>query len=163
CVRALPLEDVLERKRVQQRREHPGVVGGRALHAFRRGRHAAVEVAAAHNDRDADAAGVYRGDLCGERADDWDVDAVLAGAHQRLSRELQHHPAEAGAGVRRSNDRLFGPNGHAWRAKTSNSSTSPPASFNACPTVFEESWIHSWSRSTFAPKKLLFSIPSTIF
>src|SRR6266550_3930264 len=163
-VRALPLQYVLERERVEQRREHAGVVGGRPLHAFRRGRHAAVEVAAAADDRNPDAARVHRRDFSGEPADDRNVDAVLARPHQRLSRKLQHDPAEDGVAVGRgSNRRLLGSNAHAESAKTSNSSTSAPPSFKACPTVFEESWIHSWSTSTFAPKKRLLSIPSTIF
>src|SRR6266566_5475573 len=162
-VRALPLQHVLQRERVEQRREHPGVIGGRPLHAFRRGRHAAVEVAATHDDRNPHAAGVHRRDFLGEPADDRNVDAVLARPHQRLTRQLQHNAAEDGAAVGRgSNCRLLGSNGHAESAKTSNSSTSAPPSFKACPTVFDESWIHSWSRSTFAPKKRLLSIPSTI-
>ena len=43
-VRAEPLEGVLERERVEERREHAGVVGGRAVHPLRRRGHAAVDV-----------------------------------------------------------------------------------------------------------------------
>ena len=47
-----PLERVLERERVQDRREHAGVVRGRAVHPLGRGGHAAVDVAAADDDRE---------------------------------------------------------------------------------------------------------------
>ena len=47
-----PLERVLERERVQDGREHAGVVGGRPVHPLGRGRHAAVDVAAADDDRE---------------------------------------------------------------------------------------------------------------
>ena len=50
------LERVLQRDRVQQRREHARVVGRGAVHPLGRGRHAAVDVAAADHDRDLDAA-----------------------------------------------------------------------------------------------------------
>ena len=50
------LERVLERQRVEHGREHPHVVGGRAVHARGRARHAAVDVARADDDRDLDAA-----------------------------------------------------------------------------------------------------------
>ena len=57
-VGALALERVLERERVEERREHAGVVGGRAVHpALGRRGHAAVEVPAADDDRDVDALG----------------------------------------------------------------------------------------------------------
>ena len=54
-VRAAPLERVLEREGVQQGREHPRVVRGRAVHALRGGLHAAVDVPRADHDRDLDA------------------------------------------------------------------------------------------------------------
>ena len=41
--------------------------------------------------------------------------------------------------------------------------TSAPASDSAWPTVFAESWIQGWSASTWAAKKRLLSMPSTIF
>src|SRR5207247_2105542 len=139
-------------------------LAGRPPNPLRRGRHATVEVAAAHDDCNPHATRVHRRDFSGEPADDRDVDAVLARPHQRLSRKLQHDAAEDGTAVGGgSNRRLLGSNCHAESAKTSNSSTSVPPSFKACPTAFEESWIHSWSTSTFAPKKRLLSIPSTIF
>ena len=63
-VGSLPLERVLQRERVEERREHPGVVGGRAVHpALGRGGEAAVEVAAADDDRDVDAVAADAGDL----------------------------------------------------------------------------------------------------
>ena len=52
CVHALPLERVLQRQRVQERREHAGVVGRRPIHPLGRGRHSAVDVPRAHDDRE---------------------------------------------------------------------------------------------------------------
>ena len=77
-VRAGPLERVLQRKRVEQRREHARVVAGGAVHAFRGGGHAAVDVPAADDDRDLDAVGVHLHDLRGERVDRREIHAVLA-------------------------------------------------------------------------------------
>ena len=62
-LRAELLERVLERERVQQRREHAGVVGRRAVHPVGRRRHAAVEVAAADDDRELGAGLAHRDDL----------------------------------------------------------------------------------------------------
>src|SRR5437588_8584731 len=160
--RPLPLERILQREPVQERREHAGVVGRRPLHSLRRRRKAAVEVAPADDDRDFDAVGMHIRDLAGELSDDADVDAVLAVAHQRLSRQLQQNALEAGL---LGGARLLASGGAHLpdSANSSNSSTSAPASCSAWPTDFEESWIHSWSTSTLAPKKRLFSMPSTIF
>src|SRR4051794_4711941 len=146
----LVLEDVLKRERVQHRREHPGVIGGRALHSLGGRRHAAVEVAAADHDRDLAALLAYVAELAREGADDRHVDAVVAHSHECFAGELQQHPAEAGFG-------------HPETLRRSNSTTSAPASFSACATVLDESCTQSWSTSTFAAKKRLFSIPSTIF
>ena len=51
-VRTESLECILEREGVEERREHAGVVGGRAVHPLGGGLHAAVEVAAADHDGD---------------------------------------------------------------------------------------------------------------
>ncbi len=51
-VRRLVLERVLQRKCVQDGGEHAHVVGGRAVHPLRGALQAAVDVAAAHDDRD---------------------------------------------------------------------------------------------------------------
>ena len=52
---ALLLERVLQRQRVDDRREHAHVVGGGAVHAARAGRDAAEDVAAADDDGRLDA------------------------------------------------------------------------------------------------------------
>ena len=91
---AEPLERVLQGERVQQRREHAGVVGGRAVHPLGRRRHAAVEVPAPDDDRELGAAAPHRHDLARDRDTVVRVDAVLAVAHQALARELQQHAAK---------------------------------------------------------------------
>ena len=50
-----PLERVLEREAVHDRREHADVVAGRAVHPARRGGQPAEDVAAADDDADLDA------------------------------------------------------------------------------------------------------------
>ena len=87
----LLLERVLERQRVEHRREHPHVVAGRAVHAPCAAAQSAVDVAAADDDRDLDAAPVDGGDLAGDRLHARGIGAVLELAHQRLARELQQH------------------------------------------------------------------------
>ena len=67
-VDAALLQRVLQRQRVEDGREHAHVVGGRAVHAGRRARHAAVDVARADDDRDLDAAVVDALDLLGDGA-----------------------------------------------------------------------------------------------
>src|SRR5579862_1427819 len=162
-LRARAFERVLQRERIEQRREHACVVGGRALHPLRRRREAAVEVAAADDDRHTDAALVHRRDLACQVADDRRVDAVVPRPHQGLARELQEDAGEAGGASPTLIERRFASNSHPATENRWKSTTSAPDSLSAWPTVFEESWIHSWSTSTFAPKKRLLSIPSTIF
>ena len=79
---------------LRTRREHPRVVGGGAVHALRRRRHAAVDVPAADDERHLDAGGVDLGELRRDRLDALQVDAVGLVAHQRLARELQQDAAE---------------------------------------------------------------------
>src|SRR4029079_7307176 len=94
---ALPLQRVLQRERVEERREHPGVVGGRAVHpALWRRREAAVEVPAAHDDGDVDTVAADARYLLRDRLRDVGVDPVLALAHQRLAGELEQDPPEGG-------------------------------------------------------------------
>ncbi len=59
----LLLERVLERQRVEHRREHPHVVARGAVHAFGGLGEATVDVAAADHDRDLHAAAVDGRDL----------------------------------------------------------------------------------------------------
>ena len=84
-----PLEGVLEREAVHDRGEHADVVAGRAVHAARRGGHAAEDVAATDDDPDLDAGAVDLRDLAGDERADGGVDAVLAIAEQRLAGQLE--------------------------------------------------------------------------
>ena len=61
------LERVLQRQRVQDGREHARVVRGRAVHSLGRGRHAAVDVPAADDDRELEALRLHVDDLAGDR------------------------------------------------------------------------------------------------
>ena len=96
CARR-PLERVLQRERVQERREHPGVVGRGAVHALGRGGHAAVDVPAADDDRELRPALVDRDDLLRDGDDRLRVDPVLAPAEERLARQLQETRGGTGA------------------------------------------------------------------
>ena len=82
---AAVLECVLERERIQHGREHPRVIGGGAVHAFRRRCHAAVDVSRAHDNPSLDARGLDLHDLFRNRVDRVAVHPVLAVAHERLA------------------------------------------------------------------------------
>ena len=88
------LERVLQRQRVEDGREHPHVVGGRAVHPRRRAGHAAVDVAGADDDRDLDAAVVDLLDLLGDGGHALGIGPVLQRAHQGLAGELEQDPLE---------------------------------------------------------------------
>ena len=51
-LRAEALERVLDRQAVEEGREHAGIVGGCAVHPFRRRRHPAVDVPGTDHERD---------------------------------------------------------------------------------------------------------------
>src|SRR5262249_49722362 len=147
----------------QERRQHPGVVRGRTVHPLGRRGHPAVDVPAADDDRDLNAARLDASDLGGEVVDRLLVEPVVSGAHQRLAGQLQQDATADGRtrlpGLRGG---LFGLDAHpSW--KRSNSRTSAPSSARAWPTLLPVSWIQVWSASTRSAKKRLFSIPSTIF
>ncbi len=76
-VRAARLERVLQRQRVDDRRQHAHVVGVRAVHAARAGGDAAEDVAAADHQRDLDAQAVDVDDLVGDLRQRRRVDAVV--------------------------------------------------------------------------------------
>src|SRR3954466_1050658 len=90
------LERVLQLQRVEDDREHPHVVRGRAVHPLGRARDAAVDVARAEHDRDLDAAVVDALDLLGDLAQALEVGAVLEVAHERLARQLEQDAPEYG-------------------------------------------------------------------
>ena len=143
-VGAQSLQRVLQRKGVENRGEHPRVVGGRAIHPLRRDGHAAVEVAAADDDRELRSGAADGNDLARDRQHDAGIDAVVAGAHERLARQLQQRPMEGRRGcLRWPLCCLFRSDAHAPATVTNvNDVTVAPASASAWPTVFDASWIH---------------------
>ena len=72
----------------------PGVIGGRAVHSLRGGRHAPIEVSAADDDRDLHSALAHLDDLPGDLLDPMKVETELLLAHQGLAGELQQDPVE---------------------------------------------------------------------
>ena len=95
---AVVLERVLQRQRVDDRRQHPHVVGRRAVHALRARRQAAEQVAAADHDRGLDAElldllDVFR-DLGGDRG----VDSELLLAHQGFAGKFEQDALVGGSG-----------------------------------------------------------------
>ena len=92
------------------------------------------------------------------------VEADGPGAESALDEERTQLAGKLGENivVARNDNRALALRRHALSSKRSNSSTSAPSSASAWPTFLDESWIHSWSVSTFAPKNRLFSMPSTI-
>ena len=93
------LERVLKRQRVDERREHAHVVGGRPVHAAAAPVDAAVDVAAADHDGDLYAPVADRPDLPGDVLEALGVGSVLLVAEQRLPGELYQHPPEDRLGV----------------------------------------------------------------
>jgi len=83
------LQRFLERQRVDHGREHPHVVAGRPVEATPAGGHAPEDVAAADHDPNVHAKRVDGPDLGRDRADDVEVDPVLALAEQRLAAQLE--------------------------------------------------------------------------
>src|SRR3954466_6478582 len=90
------LEGVLELQRVEDDRQHPHVVGGRAVHPLGRARDAAVDVPRAEDNRDLDPAVVDALDLLGDLAQALEVGAVLEVAHERLAGQLEQDAPEDG-------------------------------------------------------------------
>ncbi len=100
---AEPLQRALHRQRVNHRRQHAHVVGRGALHADRRARQAAEDVAAAdHQARSRRRARGPSSISSAMRATIVGIEAVVALAHQRLAGELQQDAAvfEIGLGMR---------------------------------------------------------------
>ena len=103
-----PLERVLERERVEDGGEHARVVGGGSVHALGRGRDAAVDVAAADDDRELEPFPLDADDFTRDRIDRLRVGAVVVAPHQRLAGELEENAVEGGSGARgRSLRQLF--------------------------------------------------------
>jgi hypothetical protein len=82
---AVLLERVLQRERVDDRRQHAHVVGGRAVHAARAGRQATEDVAAADDDGGLHAERADFGDVLGDAGGDRGIHTVGLVAHQRFA------------------------------------------------------------------------------
>jgi hypothetical protein len=90
------LQRVLQRQRVQNRREHPHVVSCGPIHPRRYPLHPAVDVPGADDDRDLYALIVHCAHLPGDGNHAIGVGAVGKVPHQRLSRELKKDAFESG-------------------------------------------------------------------
>ena len=83
------LERVLQRQRVDHRRQHAHVIGRRAIHAARARGQAAEDVAAADDDAGLDAQLLDFGDVLGDLRRHGGIDAVGLLAHQGFAGEFQ--------------------------------------------------------------------------
>src|SRR5487761_737712 len=86
-----PLERILQRQRVDHRRQHAHVVAGGAIDAKLAGSHATKDVAAADDERDLDAHLVDALHLAGDGLDDREVNAVVPRAAECLAAQLEQH------------------------------------------------------------------------
>ena len=93
-VKALTFQRILQRKRVHHRREHAHIVGACPLHAARGLTDAAKDIAAADHETKLDAELLGLANFPGDTRHGLVVDAVLAGAHQRLTRHLEKDTPE---------------------------------------------------------------------
>ena len=128
----------------QERRQHPGVVRGRAVHALGGGEHAAIDVPRTDDDRELGPR-VVHGEHLADRDDGVGIDAVLAPA----STEESFRSVRPGAGVSVETLAVA----VSVRAVTVtetrvNRTTDALPSSSACPTVFDASWIHACSART---------------
>ena len=89
AVHAVLLEAVLQRERVDDRREHAHVVALRAVHALGCTLDATIDVAATNDHGDLDTVIVGRLDGLSNALGNGGIDAEVPLAHQRLSRKLQ--------------------------------------------------------------------------
>ena len=103
---ALLLEGVLQRQRVDHRRQHSHVVGGRAVHASSAGRHAAEDIAAADDDGGFDAHGLDVGHVHGDPRRDGRIDAVGLVAHQGFAGKFEEDAFVGGSALGGHEERL---------------------------------------------------------
>src|SRR5205823_5550062 len=82
---------VLHGQRIYHRGEHAHVVARGALHADRRARQTAENVAAADHQTQLDPEPMDRLDLLGDARDHRRVEPIIALAHQRFARDFEKH------------------------------------------------------------------------
>jgi hypothetical protein len=78
-----------QRQTVQDRRQHPHVVGGGPIHAGRGRRQAAEDIAAPHHHRDLDPQSVDRLDFPGDKANHLGADPIALVSRQCLPTDLE--------------------------------------------------------------------------
>src|SRR5262249_4905628 len=96
---ARAFERILQRQRVDHRRQHAHVVAGRPVEASLGGGQAAEDVSSADHERDLDTHLVDAFDLRRDRLDDLKVDAVVPAAAKRLAAQLEQNPVVLGRTV----------------------------------------------------------------
>src|SRR6185436_11434386 len=145
---ALGLERVAERERVDHRREHPHVVGGRALRALLAQLAAAQDVPAADDDRDLHAALRDGHDLARDVLHGFGIDPLAAGGSaEGFAGELQEDALERLRHGLPSRGAYL----PIWkRAKASILEPFPSFSSTIACTVFESSFIHFCSGRTWS-------------
>jgi len=84
-------ERVLHRQRVHHRRQHPHVIGLRAVHARCCPRHPAKDIAAANHQADFKPGVLGRLHFLGEFGDEGRINSELLPAHEHLARKLEQH------------------------------------------------------------------------
>src|SRR5690606_19632916 len=90
------LQGILQGEGVDDRGQHPHVVGRRPVHSSQTPGRSPPDVAAAHNDRDLYAQLVDRADLAGDEVDHLKIKAETGAARQGLTAELEYDPAVNG-------------------------------------------------------------------
>ncbi len=95
---AVVLERVLQRERVDHRRQHAHVVGCGPVHALGARREAAEQVAAADDNRRLDAERLNLEDVFGDLGRDRRIDSELLLAHQGFTGKLQQNALVGGSG-----------------------------------------------------------------
>ncbi len=92
------LKRVLHRQRIHNRCQHTHVIGLRAVHALRRARHPAEDVAAADDEADLQPLLLGRFDLLGHLQHEPGIDPELLIAHQDFARQLEQDALDGGHG-----------------------------------------------------------------
>src|SRR5256885_5475629 len=162
-VHTLLLQDVLEREGVDDRRQHPHVVGGDAVHPLLARGRATQDVAAAHHETELHSERGHRLQLPCEPVDEREVEPSARPAlpRERFARDLQQGPGvgELGRGAHRQ---LPPSSKRAKRRMRMASPVFATSAFTRSPTVRVSSLTNFCSSSAASSKNFL-SRPSTIF